>query len=213
MPGALPLMQVTMPEDPVVKEFEQQKAALQEMEFGPSSPRSSSFPGSAQQTLQQEPSASGSSSQSALAAGDSTSASPKSVPGTPSWPPAFRADLSAMGEGPRIWQDIARFLRNPHKPAILAMSRPDTKKNLHTLVKAFGEDPLLREFGNLVLIIGNRDNIDSMGSGVQKVLVGVLKLIDAYDLHGRWVQSNRTVRCLILPSNPPKLLNALKISA
>ena len=181
-----------MPEDPVVKEFEQQKAALQEMEFGPSSPRSSSGPGAAQQTALQEPSASGSSSQSAVA-------SPKSVPGTPSRPPAFRADPGAMGslipDGPRIWQDIARFLRNPLKPAILAMSRPDTKKNLHTLVKAFGEDPMLREFANLVLIMGNRDNIDSMGSGVQKVLVGVLKLIDAYDLHGRWVRATTSCAC------------------
>lgn len=32
---------------------------------------------------------------------------------------------------------------------------------------------------------GNRDNIDSMAGGSQKVLVQVLKLIDAHDLYGR----------------------------
>ncbi len=46
-----------------------------------------------------------------------------------------------------------RFLRNPRKPAILAMSRPDAKKNITTLVKAFGENPTLRELANLVLIM------------------------------------------------------------
>ena len=33
------------------------------------------------------------------------------------------------------------------------MSRPDTKKNITTLVKAFGENAMLRELANLVLIM------------------------------------------------------------
>jgi sucrose-phosphate synthase len=53
-------------------------------------------------------------------------------------------------------QEIARFLRNPRKPVILAMSRPDAKKNITTLVKAFGENPTLRELANLVLIMVRR---------------------------------------------------------
>lgn len=43
-----------------------------------------------------------------------------------------------------------RFLTNPHKPMILALSRPDPKKNITTLVKAFGECRPLRELANLV---------------------------------------------------------------
>ena len=42
-------------------------------------------------------------------------------------------DLDAPPEGddePPIWREIARFLRNPRKPAILALARPDAKKNL-----------------------------------------------------------------------------------
>ena len=50
-------------------------------------------------------------------------------------------------------QEIFRFLSNPRKPCILAMSRPDAKKNITTLVKAFGEHPQLRKLANLVLIM------------------------------------------------------------
>ncbi|PWA56761.1 hypothetical protein CTI12_AA414490 [Artemisia annua] len=34
---------------------------------------------------------------------------------------------------------IMRFFTNPRKPMILALARPDPKRNLTTLVKAFGE--------------------------------------------------------------------------
>ncbi|KAK1376321.1 hypothetical protein POM88_032514 [Heracleum sosnowskyi] len=51
---------------------------------------------------------------------------------------------------PSIWAEVVRFLTNPHKPMILALSRPDPKKNLTTLLKAFGECRPLREFANLV---------------------------------------------------------------
>jgi len=36
------------------------------------------------------------------------------------------------------------------------MSRPDAKKNITTLVKAFGENQMLRELANLVLIMVRR---------------------------------------------------------
>lgn len=45
---------------------------------------------------------------------------------------------------------IMRFFSNPHKPMILALARPDPKKNLTTLLKAFGERQALRELANLV---------------------------------------------------------------
>ena len=52
-----------------------------------------------------------------------------------------------------LLQEIFRFLRNTRKPVILAMSRPDAKKNITTLVKAFGENHTLRNIANLVLIM------------------------------------------------------------
>ncbi|RZC68753.1 hypothetical protein C5167_031919 [Papaver somniferum] len=107
-------------------------------------------------------------------------------------PPEAEGDLTSLigGEGsspralPPIWAEVMRFLTNPHKPMILALSRPDPKKNLTTLLKAFGECRPLRELANLTLIMGNRDDIEEMSSGNASVLTTVLKLIDKYDLYG-----------------------------
>ncbi|XP_028799181.1 probable sucrose-phosphate synthase 4 isoform X2 [Neltuma alba] len=54
---------------------------------------------------------------------------------------------------PPIWSEIMRFFTNPHKPTILALSRPDPKKNVMTLLKAFGECHRLRELANLGVFI------------------------------------------------------------
>ncbi|XP_039033385.1 probable sucrose-phosphate synthase 1 [Hibiscus syriacus] len=84
-----------------------------------------------------------------------------------------------------IWSEIMRFFTNPRKPMILALARPDPKKNITTLVKAFGECRPLRELANLTLIMGNREGIDEMSSTNASVLLSVLKLIDKYDLYGQ----------------------------
>ncbi|KAK6945156.1 Sucrose phosphatase-like domain [Dillenia turbinata] len=86
---------------------------------------------------------------------------------------------------PPIWSEIMRFFSNPRKPMILALARPDPKKNMTTLVKAFGECRPLRELANLTLIMGNRDNIDEMSATNSSVLLSILKLIDKYDLYGQ----------------------------
>ncbi|KAI4344194.1 hypothetical protein L6164_011445 [Bauhinia variegata] len=88
-------------------------------------------------------------------------------------------------QDPPIWSEIMRFFTNPRKPMILALARPDPKKNITTLVKAFGECRPLRELANLTLIMGNRDGIDEMSSTNASVLLSVLKLIDKYDLYGQ----------------------------
>ncbi|XVF63478.1 hypothetical protein PTKIN_Ptkin09bG0089800 [Pterospermum kingtungense] len=86
---------------------------------------------------------------------------------------------------PQIWSEIMRFFTNPHKPTILALSRPDPKKNVTTLIKAFGECQPLRELANLTLILGNRNDIEEMSNSSSVVLTTVLKLIDKYDLYGQ----------------------------
>ncbi|XWS22017.1 hypothetical protein CRYUN_Cryun30bG0107600 [Craigia yunnanensis] len=86
---------------------------------------------------------------------------------------------------PQIWSEIMRFFTNPHKPMILALSRPDPKKNVTTLLKAFGECQPLRELANLTLILGNRDDIEDMSNSSSVVLTTVLKLTDKYDLYGQ----------------------------
>lgn len=86
---------------------------------------------------------------------------------------------------PPIWAEIMRFFTNPRKPMILALARPDPKKNILTLVKAFGECRPLRELANLTLILGNRENIDEMPSTSSAVLTQILKLVDKHDLYGQ----------------------------
>ncbi|KAJ1275226.1 hypothetical protein BS78_05G120400 [Paspalum vaginatum] len=86
---------------------------------------------------------------------------------------------------PPIWSEVLKFFTNPHKPMILALSRPDPKKNVTTLLKAYGESRHLRELANLTLILGNRDDIEDMSGGAATVLTAVLKLIDRYDLYGQ----------------------------
>eukprot|EP00262_Sarcandra_glabra_P008117 TRINITY_DN2133_c0_g1_i1.p1 TRINITY_DN2133_c0_g1~~TRINITY_DN2133_c0_g1_i1.p1 ORF type:complete len:1060 (+),score=199.25 TRINITY_DN2133_c0_g1_i1:75-3254(+) len=93
-------------------------------------------------------------------------------------------DNSASPDPP-IWFEIMRFFTNPRKPMILALARPDPKKNITTLVKAFGECRPLRELANLTLIMGNREGIDEMSSTSASVLTSILKLIDKYDLYGQ----------------------------
>lgn len=59
------------------------------------------------------------------------------------------------------FEQVMRFLTNPHKPMILALSRPDPKKNITTLLKAFGECRPLRELANLVRLINDMHNVQS----------------------------------------------------
>ncbi|GMI88486.1 sucrose phosphate synthase 1F, sucrose-phosphate synthase A1 [Hibiscus trionum] len=95
-----------------------------------------------------------------------------------------RNEENPTSPDPPIWSEIMRFFSNPRKPMILALARPDPKKNLTTLVKAFGECRPLRELANLTLIMGNRDNVDEMSGANASVLLSILKLIDKYDLYG-----------------------------
>lgn len=80
--------------------------------------------------------------------------------------------------------ELVRFLKNPRKPMILAVARPDERKNLATLVRAYGENQELRDRANLVIVAGNRDDITEMDKGAREVLTQLLMLFDRYDLYG-----------------------------
>ncbi|MGY6277080.1 HAD-IIB family hydrolase [Methylomonas sp. MgM2] len=82
-------------------------------------------------------------------------------------------------------QTLKRFLKQPKKPMILALSRPDERKNIGSLVRAYGESKDLQAAANLVIIAGNRDDIRDMDEGAQSVLTELLLLVDHYDLYGR----------------------------
>ena len=89
------------------------------------------------------------------------------------------------GEPPPPYADeLGRFLRQPRKPMILALSRADERKNIATLVRAYGENRRLRDKANLVVVAGNRDDIQELDKGPQRVLQELLLMIDRYDLYG-----------------------------
>ena len=82
-------------------------------------------------------------------------------------------------------KQLDRFLKITKKPMILALSRPDERKNIATLIEAYGESSELQQLANLVIVAGNRDDIRDMEGGPQDVLTEILMLIDRYDLYGK----------------------------
>lgn len=104
-------------------------------------------------------------------------------------PPGVNLSRFGPAEGdaslPPIREELARFLHDPDKPMVLALSRPDERKNIATLVRAYGENAALRERANLVIIAGNRDDIRDMDAGPRRVLTELLLLFDFYDLYGQ----------------------------
>jgi sucrose-phosphate synthase len=79
---------------------------------------------------------------------------------------------------------LARFFRDPSRPAVLTLARADERKNLTGLVRAFGENDWLRDHANLIVIGGNRHTLAQLNSGARKVWKDLLRLIDNLDLYG-----------------------------
>lgn len=85
----------------------------------------------------------------------------------------------------RVAEEIKRFLREPDKPMILAISRPDKRKNIRGLVTAYGEDKELQQIANLAVFAGVRRDIREMDDNEREVLTELLLLMDTYDLYGK----------------------------
>lgn len=86
---------------------------------------------------------------------------------------------------PAIAAEVNRFLRDPAKPIILTMARPDERKNLEKLVQVYGESEQLRELANLVMVMGTREDLRDLPKSQQYVIDNILYLIDKYDLYGQ----------------------------
>jgi sucrose-phosphate synthase len=84
-----------------------------------------------------------------------------------------------------VSESISKFLTNPHKPIILALSRPDKHKNLNTLIDVYGKDKELQSIANLVIFAGIRKDIAKMPESEKNVLTDLLLQIDKYDLYGK----------------------------
>ncbi len=84
-----------------------------------------------------------------------------------------------------IYSEIKRFLNNSRKPIIFAMSRADERKNIETLIQVFGSSSYLKNNANLLIVAGNREDIQQMDTGTRRVLSNILHLVDKYDLYGK----------------------------
>jgi len=84
-----------------------------------------------------------------------------------------------------LYQQLTYSLTNPNKPIILALSRPDPRKNIAALIESYGQSPELQEKSNLLVIAGNRDDVDDLESGAQQVFHEIWSMIDRYDLYGK----------------------------
>ena len=80
---------------------------------------------------------------------------------------------------------IAKFLKEPKKPIILALSRLDERKNIQILIEAFGRSQKLQNKANLVICAGIRHDPQDLDSNTQEVLTNLLLMIDRYDLYGK----------------------------
>jgi sucrose-phosphate synthase len=87
--------------------------------------------------------------------------------------------------GSEVASGLRRFLTAPRKPIILALSRPDRRKNIITLIEAYGDSPELQAAANLVVVAGNREDIRDLDAAGREVLTNILLAIDRTDLYGR----------------------------
>ncbi|MBV5262001.1 HAD-IIB family hydrolase [Synechococcus moorigangaii CMS01] len=80
---------------------------------------------------------------------------------------------------------LARFLKEPQKPIILALSRLDQRKNIISLIRAFGLNPGLQAQANLVIFSGTRADPRDLSSSAQAIFTDLLWAIDRYNLYGK----------------------------
>jgi len=84
-----------------------------------------------------------------------------------------------------FFKELTRSLLEPDKPLILALSRPDKRKNITALIEAYGQSEVLQSQANLLIVAGNRDDIDELDEMAQEVFHELLVALDRYDLYGK----------------------------
>ena len=84
-----------------------------------------------------------------------------------------------------ILKELDHFFQYPDKPLILALCRPDKRKNIEGLIKAYGEDYDLQAIANLAIYAGIRKDISRKEENEKEVLTQMLLLMDKYNLYGK----------------------------
>jgi sucrose-phosphate synthase len=86
---------------------------------------------------------------------------------------------------PGTYDLFEKFLHSPRKPVILALCRPDTRKNIGSLVRAYGMSDQLQSIANMVIVAGSRDDIRTTEEEARTFYTDLLLDIDLFDLFGR----------------------------
>ena len=79
---------------------------------------------------------------------------------------------------------LKKYLSDPDKPIILALSRPDERKNIIALLESYGRCKRLQQLANLVIVSGNRNDIRELNNSAKNVLTELLLVIDYHELNG-----------------------------
>jgi sucrose-phosphate synthase len=82
-------------------------------------------------------------------------------------------------------EELNRFFMHPDRTLVLSLCRPDKRKNIAGLIKAYGEDLELQSMANLAIFAGIRKDIKKMEDNERDVLTEILLLMDKYDLYGK----------------------------
>ncbi|MFO7496186.1 MAG: HAD-IIB family hydrolase [Desulfobacterales bacterium] len=99
--------------------------------------------------------------------------------------PESERSETALYAHAKLLQELNRFFLHPDKPLILALCRPDKRKNIHGLIRAYGESPDLQAMANLAVFAGIRRDISQMEENERDVLTQMLLEMDKYDLYGK----------------------------
>ena len=92
------------------------------------------------------------------------------------------------------------FLKDIRKPPFLAISRAVRRKNIPSLVEAYGRSEKLKRKANLVLVLGCRDNTSKLDPQQRDVFQQIFEMIDKYNLYGKVAYPKKHS-----PSNIPSL--------
>lgn len=84
-----------------------------------------------------------------------------------------------------ISSNLERFFLHPDKPLILALSRPEKRKNIDGLISAYGMNKELQALANLAVFAGLRKDISKMEENEREVLTEILLHMDKFDLYGK----------------------------
>lgn len=95
-----------------------------------------------------------------------------------------RSEVEIMANA-SVVKELNRFFIHPDRPIILALCRPDKRKNISGLITAYGEDKELQAMANLAVFAGIRKDISEKEDNERDVLTEMLLLMDKYDLYGK----------------------------